>query len=148
MLIIGSLIFWTPASVRHFDHEWFAEQLPHKETTVLDSGEVSNQSANRDILTFGPYVTLTKGYYDFTISYRSPLAKHDVSGYWDISAEKGTKVLNRGPLLGTLGEPSAIKIVLYIDRAQSDVEFRSYSEGAGAVFVKSIRIKRLEDRHP
>lgn len=148
VLGIGSFLFWTPASVRHFDHEWFAEQLPHKETAVLNAGEVSNQSADRDILTFGPYVTLTKGYYEFTISYRSPLAKHDVSGYWDISAEKGTKILDRGPLLGTLGEPSSLKMVLYIDRAQSDVEFRSYSKGAGAVFVKSIRIKRQEDHQP
>ena len=146
MLSIGSLIFWTPASVRHFDREWLVEQLPHKESTAIKSGEASSLSTGRDILTFGPYISLKKGYYEFTISYRSPTPKKDTSGFWDISAEKGNKVLDRGPLLGTLGEPSALKMVLYLDRNQSDVEFRSYSEGAGKVFVKSIRIKRLEDR--
>lgn len=128
------------------DREWLSEQLPHPDTSVFESGEAFTNSNDRRMLTCGPYLPLGKGYYEFTITYRSPAATHHVSGFWDITAEKGTKVLDRGPLLGTLGEPAALKMVLYLDRNQSDVEFRTYSEGAGKVFVKSIHIKRLENR--
>lgn len=146
MFGIEFLRFRASAPVPMLDNEWSAEQLPHPETIAFEAGEAFSRSNDRRMLTCGPYLPLGKGYYEFAISYRSPAARHNLCGFWDITADKGTKVLDRGPLLGTLGEPAVLKMVLYLDRNQSDVEFRSYSEGAGKVFVKSIRIKRLEDR--
>ena len=107
MFGIEFLRFRASTPIPMLDNERSVEQLPHADTTAFEAGEVFSRSNDRRMLTCGPYLPLGKGYNEFTISYRSPASRHDLCGFWDITSEKSTKVLDRVPLLGTLGEPAS-----------------------------------------
>ena len=114
MFGIEFLRFRASTPIPMLDNERSVEQLPHADTTAFEAGEVFSRSNDRRMLTCGPYLPLGKGYNEFTISYRSPASRHDLCGFWDITSEKSTKVLDRVPLLGTLGEPASLRMVQYL----------------------------------
>lgn len=109
---------------------------------VSDDSAISRSSEYR-ILTFGPYIRLGKGHYEMILTYRSKLTKTEMAGCWDVASNKASTVIDSGSLMGTDGEVESVKVIFNLTNNERNVEFRTYSNTAGVVELKAIRVRRL-----
>jgi hypothetical protein len=97
-------------------------------------------------ITFGPYIQLVTGKYNFNIAYISSESNTTVVGNWDavLALPKQVKILKKGNLIGTNNKESHIIQSFTIPKEYSNekIEIRNFYNGLGDLTIKSLTITR------
>jgi hypothetical protein len=123
---------------------WRAAQL-FTQARLRDEAIVSAGLAG--ILSFGPYVSLPAGDYEFSFDYVSDLAPSELAGSWDIwinSAVPHGLQLHKGSLNGTAKQKQTLRVDFSVssELANKPIEFRSIFDGKGEMQVLALGLKR------
>lgn len=99
-------------------------------------------------LTFGPYVRLRAGSYNFEMVYASPDASSAAVGDWDVVVSAGGKprLVYRAPLNGSLGKRMKLggRITIPPGGDSQTVEIRSFAHPGMMLRIESLQVQRLD----
>jgi SAM-dependent methyltransferase len=101
-----------------------------------DAGDAGN-------LTYGPYIALNAGHYDFEIEYASSMKGTADIGAWDVfTGARGGTTLGRGVLASTGGQVNRFRAEFDVPSTFSGERFevRTFFNGSGWLEVRSLRI--------
>jgi hypothetical protein len=137
--------------VRAPSHQhWSAAQLPSIIGQLKDGRRVPRQPGISGYLSYGPYISLPAGIYQFRIDYQSDAPEGIAVGHWDVvgrDAQKNAQTLASGPLNGSKGQPQPVTGAFSHAQTMTDIEIRLFSTG-GDVQLSSITISNEVDGLP
>jgi hypothetical protein len=103
---------------------------------------------NAGHITFGPYIKLEEGNYQFDISYLSSESNTTVVGTWDvgIALPKVFKQLKKDNLTGTNNQEGHIIQSFTIPNEYSNerIEIRNFYNGIGDLTIRSLTITKVQ----
>jgi len=132
-----------------FSNSYFASELPSQIGELKNHNRVAIKAIdNAGFLTYGPYIQLEGGKYEFTLTYSSQSSSSQVIGSWDVGLELSTEtnILKKGVIYGTDNTESEIRKTFTIIKknAGKRVEIRSFYNGTGHLMVKKLGITRID----
>ena len=126
---------------------WAASELPSVIGRLQDSRLVPLQQGAIGYLSFGPYVNISPGTYEYGIEYRSEDRLGIAVGNWDLIGRKASGDLitvAEGSITGTQGHPSRLARTSTIHEPLSEVELRLFSNG-GDIKLEAITLSRQSE---
>lgn len=129
-------------------------RLPHSTGTTNTASACSLKSTNTSYagnLSYGPYLKLPAGKYEFDLSYNSTNSMEQRIGHIDISflfPEKH-QVVSEMELMGSDGKNGHLKGVLEIDQnfMRGQLEIRTFVEANTDIEILSINVSRVMPSH-
>jgi hypothetical protein len=126
--------------------QWNACDLPVISTNVRvnkEACEVTNLVGSSGVVTYGPYIYLPRGNYNFEIEYTGTSSAAD-AGDWDIYLPSG--VLGMGGLPSTNGNRGTLRGAFSLpQRHVRDIfEIRTYARPDARLTIHGIKIERIE----
>ena len=124
----------------NLDMTYPAAVLPSQVGSLEGTFRVANDGTAQGFLTYGPYLSLTTGKYDFQIKYKAQQGSQVEVGRWDVVAWNDGKaeILSEGEMAPGNEYVSGEFI---IKEKSAVVEVRTYYEGSGVLSVESIHIE-------
>lgn len=128
--------------------EWEASSLPSKIGKKINSHVTIEQENIVGYITFGPYVALPKGKYQFHITYASKELDTIKVGKWDvvIALPNEAKLIDEGAIFGSNGIDNNIIKEFIVEKEFSNqkVEIRNFYNGIGGLTIKKLSITRID----
>ena len=128
--------------------EWEASSLPSKIGKKINNHVTIEQENIVGHITFGPYVALPKGKYQFHITYASKELDTIKVGKWDvvIALPNEAKLIDEGAIFGSNGIDNNIikKFIVEKEFSNQKVEIRNFYNGIGGLTIKKLSITRID----
>jgi hypothetical protein len=133
-------------------YTWLASQLPSQFTdNVVANSRVASESTAAGFLTFGPYIVLPEGRYQFSIAYSSQAPVTTQVAHWESALRDVTKAPPKeeiradGALFGTEGRDKTLEGSFSIPKrfAKNVTEVRVFFLGKKNLTVRSLTIKKV-----
>jgi hypothetical protein len=141
--------------IPYFNHAgdqftWPASQLPSQFLdNVVANSRVASESTAAGFLTFGPYIVLPEGRYQFSIAYSSQAPATMQVAHWDSLLDdtkaKPKEKLADGTLFGTAGREKTLEGNFVISKqfAKNFIEVRVFFLGRKNLTIRSLTIKKV-----
>jgi hypothetical protein len=118
---------------------------------VVANRRVASETTAAGFLTYGPYIALPEGHYQFSISYSSQAPITTLVAHWDSSlhdiakAPSKEEILADGALFGTAGRDKTLEGSFFIPKqfAKNVTEVRVFFLGKKNLTVRSLTIKKV-----
>jgi hypothetical protein len=118
---------------------------------VIANSRVANETTGAGFLTYGPYIVLPEGRYQFSLSYSSRAPVTTQVAHWDSSLLDVTKgppkeeILVNGMLFGTAGRNKILEGNFIIPKqfAKNVTEVRVFFLGRKNLTIRSLTIKKV-----
>ncbi|NOQ65395.1 MAG: hypothetical protein GQ582_12865 [Methyloprofundus sp.] len=126
--------------------EYDAIYLPSQIGRAVNKGLIVQEGAGKlGYLTYGPYVKLLAGKYEFDMRYQSTMASTESSGTWDViinTLDNQKKYLATGSIMGTDSLEGHIVKPFIVPKELSNkmIEIRSLYNGKGNLAVYHLKI--------
>ena len=149
IVLISSLSSFIPPTKPAFKSKNFIGKLLPSQTGKKENNFIVAQSGTKPgYITFGPYIKLEEGNYQFNISYSSSESNATVVGFWDVgmALPKKFELLKKDNLLGTNNKDSHIIQSFTIPKEYTNekIEIRNFYNGIGDLIIKSLTITKVE----
>jgi len=124
---------------------WDGSFLPSETGQLKGTDIVVNKDSERGFITYGPFIKLPPGRYEFDIKYSSEEKETVLLGYWDMLMEY-PNILLKGKLTGTEGKVKHIIQQFEVPRNNQNMllEVRAHHRGSGQITIKSLTIKKVK----
>jgi hypothetical protein len=150
LLIYSSKTFRIPVFKNKNDYFYWpvsilSSQFNH--SIVKSKARYVKASDGPGFISFGPYVTLCAGKYRVQFSYTSSLSDKTKIGYWDISSNIANSMENKFGLFGTNNKYKKIShdFKVLSSKVENKYEFRIYSDGKSNMYMKGIKLIKLDN---
>ena len=122
---------------------YFASQLPSQVGTISGDSRTADESTSTlGYLTFGPYVNIPAGEYQFKIEYSGQANDEINIGAWDVSLIQNTQIT--ALLRGDIQSGGNLIASNFHTQAPGMIEIRVYYNGIGTLVVDSLQIERIK----
>lgn len=126
---------------------WMADMLPSRfpSTSIQEDGSrIAKPTDTSGYLTYGPYINLPEGSYQFLINYTSNSPLNIPAASWDISEVKSGQI-NQGTLKGTNNKNSIFKGKFTIKKFHKNdlYEIRVYFNSGYQFIINSIKLIKI-----
>lgn len=125
--------------------EYNGSSLPTQVGRVLNQGLIAQESVEKPgNLTYGPYVQLSAGKYEFDLRYQSTMATTEHAGTWDVVIDNQT-YLATGSIVGTDGLEGHIIKPFTVSKELSNktLEIRNFYNGKGDLIIYHLKIEAI-----
>lgn len=115
--------------------DWAADQLPSVIGHIKNERLIPRQPGMSGYLSYGPYISLPTGIYQFRIDYLSDAQPDVPVGHWDVvgrDTHGRFQTFASGPLIGTNGKPQHITETFSLSQITTDIELRLFTTGEDA----------------
>lgn len=125
-----------------------ANKLPSQIGVVQENNTIAADGNKKGFLTYGPYIKLPAGKYQFDIAYISSETNTSTVGFWDvgIALPNEYKVLDSGNIVGTNNNKSHIIQTFVIPQEYNNkkIEVRNFYDGIGKLTIETLTITKIE----
>lgn len=121
-----------------------AYKLPSQTGRIIDSKRYAEQNVDKPgFITYGPYLSLSKGSYEVVFFYKSPAKKSEVIGWADVFDARSRNQLTKIQIQGTDNTNSELSIKFNLVHWKSSIiEFRIYWNGTSNIEVQYIELNK------
>jgi hypothetical protein len=131
-----------------FSIEFLGANLPShfKNMATREDDRVSFSGSDKGFLTYGPYMTLERGLYQFSVSYRYKNDNQHQAGdvsHWNISASNGKSLRYKKNFTSSPNQFTLDKANIYFPGRAYNVEVSTFYAGSGELEIDKIKISKL-----
>jgi hypothetical protein len=120
-------------------------QFTNQSGPIPSSGvDMSADAQPRSFATWGPYIGMRRGPWVLDLTYRLTKASAEAA-IWDVAADDGRSILERGELKATDGRRGSQAVTLDLERDTPFVEFRTSLSARDHFEIIDLRIRRPGD---